>query len=332
MTISITSMDLKEYKRLYVIGNGFDLHHGMPTSYRSYRIWLEENHHDVYKRLNELYSDGMDEAEWWNDFETNLGYVVDLRGRIENTAWVNQPTEDELERDRVIDGHRGAGDVQEEMSRVIDSIKGTFHEWVDSLPKANSGNMVKMETADSFFINFNYTNTLENVYKVSPEDILHIHGGLGNDEYVIGHGRNYNEVEEDAEPSIEPWDGIEDPSEYGIDASDDMITEHTKKEYVKQIMSLRKPVPEILTTNKDVFDNLHTVKEVHIYGLSFSDVDAAYLRKIVDSVSPDATFEVNFFSDRDKEKIKDFFAQNGRTFNLIRLKDIMRYKQGELFE
>lgn len=325
-------MDKKEFERLYVIGNGFDLHHGMPTSYKSYRIWLEENHHDVYERLNNLYSDGIDEAEWWNDFETNLGYVVDLRGRIENTAWVNQPTEDELERDRVIDDHRGAWDVQEEMGRVIDSIKGTFHEWVDSLPKANSGNMVKMETADSFFINFNYTNTLENVYKVSPEDILHIHGGLSDDEYVIGHGRNYNEVAEEAEPSLEPWDGKEDPSEYGIDASDDMITEHTKKEYVEQIMSLKKPVSEIITTNKEVFENLHTVKEVHIYGLSFSDVDAAYLRMIVDSVSPDATFEVNYFSDRDKEKIKDFFAQNGRTFNLIQLKDILRYKQGELFE
>lgn len=167
---------------------------------------------------------------------------------------------------------------------------------------------------------------------MSPEDILHIHGGLSDDEYVIGHGRNYNEVAEEAEPSLEPWDGKEDPSEYGIDASDDMITEHTKKEYVEQIMSLKKPVSEIITTNKEVFENLHTVKEVHIYGLSFSDIDAAYLRMIVDSVSPDATFEVNYFSDRDKEKIKDFFAQNGRTFNLIQLKDILRYKQGELFE
>ena len=149
-------MDNKDFERLYVIGNGFDLHHGMPTSYKSYRIWLEENHHDVYERLNNLYSDGIDEAEWWNDFETNLGYIVDLRGRIENTAWVNEPTEDELERDRFIDDHRGAWDVQEEMGRVIGSIKGTFHEWVDSLPKASFGNMVKMETADSFFINFNY--------------------------------------------------------------------------------------------------------------------------------------------------------------------------------
>ena len=96
-------------------------------------------------------------------------------------------------------------------------------------------------------------------------------------------------------------------------------------------MNLKKPVSEIIAANKEVFANLHAVNEVHIYGLSFSDVDAAYLRKIVDSVSPDATFEVNYFSDRDKERIKDFFDQVGRAIILIQLKDILRYKQGELF-
>lgn len=44
-------MDEKEFERLYVIGNGFDLHHGMPTSYKSYRIRLEENHHNVYENV-----------------------------------------------------------------------------------------------------------------------------------------------------------------------------------------------------------------------------------------------------------------------------------------
>ena len=325
-------MDNKDFERLYVIGNGFDLHHGMPTSYNSYRIWLKENHHDVYERLNELYSDGMNKAEWWNDFETNLGYIVDLRGRIENTAWVNEPTEDELERDRFIDDHRGAWDVQEEMGRVIGSIKGTFHEWVDSLPKASSGNMVKMETADSFFITFNYTNTLEHLYKVSSEEILHIHGGLSDDEYVIGHGRDYNEVANEAEPYLEPWDGKMDPSEYGLDAIDDLITEHTKKEYVEQIMSLRKPVSEIITNNQEVFKNLHAVQEVHIYGLSFSDIDVAYISKIVDSVSPEAIFEVSYFSTIDKMRIEEFFKTIRRTINLIRLEDIQQYKQGKLFE
>lgn len=58
-------------KNLYIIGNGFDCHHGINSSYSAYRQWLEENEPELYERLREFYY--VDDDEWWWQFEVNLG-------------------------------------------------------------------------------------------------------------------------------------------------------------------------------------------------------------------------------------------------------------------
>jgi hypothetical protein len=62
---------LERAKHLYIIGNGFDLHHHIPSSYNDFKEWLEDNDIDtLYKVENILETD---EPKWWNEFETNLG-------------------------------------------------------------------------------------------------------------------------------------------------------------------------------------------------------------------------------------------------------------------
>ena len=62
--------------KLYVIGNGFDLHHGLPCSYSDFEVWLQENRPDVYRNMNRIYGechDGM-----WSVFEHSLaGFNLD---------------------------------------------------------------------------------------------------------------------------------------------------------------------------------------------------------------------------------------------------------------
>lgn len=43
-------------KRLFVIGNGFDLAHGLKISYIDFRNWLEEHHSAFLHQLEEMYS------------------------------------------------------------------------------------------------------------------------------------------------------------------------------------------------------------------------------------------------------------------------------------
>lgn len=62
--------------------------------------------------------------------------------------------------------------------------------------QAFADNKIEIESEDAFFISFNYTLALENLYNIYSSRILHIHGCLNDDEYIIGHGRAYDEVKE----------------------------------------------------------------------------------------------------------------------------------------
>ena len=41
--------------KLYIIGNGFDLHHKMDTTYASFGLFLKEYNYEVYELLLEHY-------------------------------------------------------------------------------------------------------------------------------------------------------------------------------------------------------------------------------------------------------------------------------------
>ena len=54
-------------KHLYIIGNGFDLHHEINSSYKDFHEWMYENNPDVIEKADEIY--GICDDEWWSDFE-----------------------------------------------------------------------------------------------------------------------------------------------------------------------------------------------------------------------------------------------------------------------
>lgn len=313
---------MNKYKVLYIIGNGFDIHHGIPSSYANYRTWILENHIDIYEKIMDFYEEDYEKSfEWWSDFENSMGYF-DYREKIENIAFENQPSDEELESMRAIDDMRGAWDAEVEIGGIYDKIKETFHEWINSLPRALSARKVHMDNDKAFYINFNYTLTLEKVYNISSDDILHIHGSINNDDYIIGHGRSYFDVQEEAEPYYPPYDEKEDPSEYGLDVSDDIITENTKKAVVEQVMDAAKPVTEIINKNKYLFDRFKEIDKVYIYGFSFSDIDLSYLEEVISSVSPNCKYVISYFSKKDLENATKFGKEHKIIFQLIKLEDI----------
>lgn len=317
-----------KYKTLYVIGNGFDIHHGIESSYRCYMEWLKENHKYDYQKVINFYGDEAEKHEWWNEFEKNLGYF-DIRGKVENWSFRNQPTDRQLEKMRAVDTKGGAWEAQVDIGGITSILKDSFHEWIDSLNHALSGNKIVIDSQNAYFITFNYSLTLENVYKVPSDQILHIHGCLNDDEYIIGHGRTYAEVKEDAEPYISPSDLDKDDS--NEDAIDDEITENTKNEVVLQIMKAAKPTDEIIKKNKNIFEKLNEVNKLCIYGLSFSSVDEPYLNRIISSVAPNVELEASYYSLSDKESIEAFGQKYNLSIKLVRLEDLQVVKQLRLF-
>lgn len=51
-------------RKLYVIGNGFDKHHGQPCGYADFRTWLRGNRPDVHRELIRLY--GESDSDLWS--------------------------------------------------------------------------------------------------------------------------------------------------------------------------------------------------------------------------------------------------------------------------
>ena len=63
---------IPENERLYVIGNGFDIHHGIDSSYWHFKEWVRKNRKesDLIRLMDTFFSN---DREFWGDIENALG-------------------------------------------------------------------------------------------------------------------------------------------------------------------------------------------------------------------------------------------------------------------
>ena len=158
-------------KILYIIGNGFDICHGINSKYSDYHEWLVKNDNSIYEKLCAIYDTYG--YEWWNNFEQSLSKVS--FDYINKTSSENAPVygSDDF---NDADNHRASVQVELDMQNLLDSIKLSMESWINGLNKANKEKL-RIEGKDhSFFITFNYTKTLEEVYNIPKGQICHIHG------------------------------------------------------------------------------------------------------------------------------------------------------------
>ena len=287
-------------KDLYIIGNGFDKHHSIPCGYQDYRRWLKSSsNYLILETIDNNF--GWTDDDWWSKFEENLASVETLRIATEE-AFEHYPDfgSDDF-RDR--DWNEAAISVETRLQSTYDSIKDSFRCWIQSLPKGNNTKMLKLRRGNSLFLNFNYTDTLETIYKINPHKILYIHGkGDSDDDLIIGHGKSYKDIEKD----MEKFEQIEEG---------DFVYQLAKGAAVYEVSQYNKPVDKIITKHKEWFLNLSDVTHIHIYGHSFSDVDLPYFSKVFASVDiSNIQLEVSAFTDEDKKRIKTFMHTKNVTF------------------
>lgn len=327
---------MKFAKHLYVIGNGFDLHHKYRSGLVDYGRWLMENHPDIYYSFEEWFDIPVyDEAEdqykewknWWSYFEQRLGEVA-IRRYIEDASYRAFHEAAEAEERRAYHVYAGERIADNELSNLIDNIKGTFSEWIRSLTPGEKWYRLPLEKESSLFLTFNYTPTLETIYNISKERILYIHGSIESEEYILGHGLSYQEIESQCESDSECPDchTIEEMEKWYRSNADDFMTEQVKEVAIQRIYDLRKDVNGIIADNHTFFVQLKNIRAIHIYGFSFSPIDMPYIYAIMSNIDKSAViWEINFFSERDKENIENLIAKVDipkDNVRLIRLTDI----------
>jgi len=306
-------------KHLYVIGNGFDIHHNIPSKYYDtrggdcFRKWLDENDGDTLCEINDIF--GFTTDEWWKNFEENLASVETLRIAYED-AFEHYPDfgSDDF-RDRDYDEASIA--VKIRLDNVFDNISNAFMRWIGTLPNGNDEKKVRLKTENGVFITFNYTHTLENLYKISADKILHIHGDSDTNTLVFGHGLHYSELRKE----MEKYERVE----YG-----DYICQTSKEAAIYSVASHRKRVEKIIEENKQWFSQLHDITHIHILGHSLAKVDLPYFHKIMKSCDMSSVFvEISCFDDAARENAMGFLKSlkiDTCNYRLIDLRGLQVYK------
>lgn len=298
-------------KSLYIIGNGFDIHHNMPTSYKAFYRWLhEKSYYRVFTLIERIY--GGADATWWNDFENSLG-EMEMYDYAQNQTRENYPnfSSDEF---RDADWYDAEYSAENEFDEMLQAVKGSFSEWINSLPLADESKKVPIEKTDSYFITFNYTLTLEKLYRIPANQIWHIHGQVnGSDEYILGHGKNRNVLEKellDQEPSPDPSSSSEEIESFYRDNSD-FIFDRVKDTVVQKLASIQKPVQDIIARNAARFDALRDVEKIMIYGHSLCGIDMPYIERIINNLTnfDKVRWEFAYYSEQDKTRIVDFISK-----------------------
>lgn len=178
--------------RLYIIGNGFDLHHRLRSSYSDYRDYLFLQRPDLAR--NYELSEYLCAAELpidcrWSDLEKALRInYEEAFDRIVNDHYPNMNSEKTP----------GWNDINIEIDNQFGFIenftKYEFFKWISDVNRAVCGTYPSKKIfvdRDARYITFNYTDTLEAVYGVPLNNILHIHGTV-NDPNSIQFGTPEN--------------------------------------------------------------------------------------------------------------------------------------------
>lgn len=153
---------------LYIIGNGFDLHHDLNTSYLNFRNYCVRNVPSLWKNLSEIYGDKINHDMWWSDFENKLGNINYTSLALSHNGLA-----------------MGGQKVQNLFKGMLPPLFGKWIKQIRRRPQMDKNLNIDTE---SLFFTFNYTLVLEEVYHVDENNIWHIHNSVKNsDDIIIGH-------------------------------------------------------------------------------------------------------------------------------------------------
>lgn len=300
-------------KTLYIIGNGFDLFHGLPTSYLDYAKWLEETDNGVLNEINETF--GECDSEWWSDFEQNLASVdtVSYASEIVNENSPDYSSDDYSDGDL----YGAECEVESKLSEMYSDIQKSFVDWIRQINLSECHRKLNIESDDAVFLSFNYTSTLEYVYQIDGSKVLHIHGQASKgDNLILGHGKDYEQLEK------------ENPAPQGeyVDFSENQAWEGMLEGIAKK----KKPTGEIIAKYKTFFEKLSDIEVIIVLGLSFSKVDLPYLNKICRSVDTATVRWISSAYDGQTcENQKKFYRANG-IHNYTIINDILEIEECQL--
>lgn len=264
---------LSDNSILYIIGNGFDLAHGIKSSYCDFREWLVHNKNNLVSMMDIFFSNKRD---IWSSIEQALGEYNE-----ESILDYCRPDE-EFDYDHSLSASARVEDSPMAIFLpVLEEFRKAFRDWVNSIEISTIEKMYKLNP-NSRYLSFNYTDTLETVYKIPKNKIVHIHGSrLDNDEYIIGHNN--------PRESSSVWN--DDGLIFEQQAHENIIT--WMNEFTKQYN-------RNIANHSSFFDSLYDIKQIVVIGHSMSKIDWPYFEEIIKNTGNNIQWIVYCYSVDDR--------------------------------
>lgn len=269
---------MRTINHLYIIGNGFDLYHGLPTSYGHFRDYVKEHDNELAELVEKFYS-YKEDSDFWSDFEENLGNFDD---DLLREYGLNYLEDYGSEKWRDAFHHDYQYELDRKIDRITQGIRESFCNWLSQISFDGLVKKAIPIERDAYYLTFNYTRTLEDIYDIPTQNILHIHGIFkehDNDEIIYGHGGRPYIIEK----------GIDDPR---VAEGEEIIKDYFEK--------TAKPVMQIIHRYQKFFYKMITdVTNVTIIGHSMNDIDYPYFRRICNSIRGRTDWTYYYHSPKD---------------------------------
>lgn len=264
---------------LYVVGNGFDLWHGLPTSYNHFYDFAQK----VLDEISDYYQLDFSTSQPWCDFENSLG-------KFNWEAFYNEnnhidPNDEDFRPSFVFSLE---DDLSNQTDLHVEAVRECFQNWIEDIDISEATGQLAI-SKNSLFLCFNYTSTLEYIYSIDVDRILYIHGNAESSaELIFGHGEmivEEPEFDERGESNRTMFSDVERAAKYPLYA-------------------FKKPVDDILEKNKFFFNSLSMLEEIIVIGHSLNKIDLPYIKKIA-RVALNAKWKVCLYHSRDETEYKE---------------------------
>lgn len=306
-----TSLDNLDFlhpdKALVVIGNGFDIMHGVKSSYWDFQKTIGKN------------SSLRFEMETYLDVPGDLWYnLEDSLGHMNYSMFLNPDILDMwLDNFGAYDPDAQAADffgaVETAISPTFNiprELNQRFKKWVKTLKVGSDKRPFSMLHGDYRVLSFNYTEFIEDLYNAKYENVCYIHGcrkyrGKGKpDDLILGHVPGMEEEQWD-KVQLKPIKFKNTYKRYIFESA----METAAREAAWYDDSTTKKCGEILKKHQKFFDGLNDVEDVFVIGHSLSEVDYPYFEEVVKQSK--AKWVIGYHSLDDIKRLTDFVKHLG---------------------
>ena len=320
-----------DIRNLFIIGNGFDVAHGLPTRYADIKKYLSERIKsnqgikDIdgdYIKITEISRLPEQKiwcgksvcAEYWKEEELIYWLVDEVSNSKSDMKWSDFETYlSELNIQAVLNKWGYTVENVMKIQETLNDISGFFFRWVNTIDLSKAKKKLNMEKIikgdENLVLSFNYTETLEKLYGVCEHSICHIHGkretdseqqkrkdmtSIGKDctELIIGYEENLLKVED-----------------FNLLYTDEDI----RSGVLTATTGLIKDVKQNIFREREFFDDVEKADIRYIYsvGLSYSEVDMPYIREICERIKKSGIMEkcVWYFEEFDSVERRNEFKK-----------------------